>query len=51
MTTPFSNQVGIITGAASGLGLTIALKLSGNGVKLMLVDKDENGLKKLLHNS
>ncbi|MEO6000979.1 MAG: SDR family NAD(P)-dependent oxidoreductase [Chitinophagaceae bacterium] len=34
----FQNQVGIITGAASGLGRSIALKLSGLQVKLALFD-------------
>lgn len=43
----FTNQIGIITGAASGLGLAIAVKLSGSGVKLMLIDRDEEGLKKV----
>src|SRR5262249_31082158 len=47
MNQSFNNQVGIITGAASGLGLAIALKLSQNGVRLMLVDKNEEGLKKI----
>lgn len=42
----FKDQVGIITGAASGLGQAIALKLSGKGVKLALFDKDKNGLEK-----
>lgn len=47
----FKDQVGIITGAASGLGQAIAQKLSGKGVKLALLDRDVSGLertKKLL---
>lgn len=40
----FKGQVGIITGAASGLGQAIALKLSGKGVKLALFDRDKSGL-------
>lgn len=47
MNQTFNTQIGIITGAASGLGLAIALKLSENGVTLMLVDSDEEGLKKV----
>ncbi len=47
MNTQFENQVGIITGAASGLGSTIALKLSGEGMKLALFDKDKKSLKKI----
>jgi len=43
----FKDQVGIITGAASGLGFAIALRLSANGVKLALFDKDVNGLEKI----
>ncbi len=42
----FKEQVGIITGAASGLGLAIAVKLSGKGVKIALLDKDKAGLEK-----
>lgn len=42
----FKDQVGIITGAASGLGQAIALNLSKKGVKLALFDRDTNGLQK-----
>jgi 3-oxoacyl-[acyl-carrier protein] reductase len=42
----FKDQVGIITGAASGLGQAIALNLSKKGVKLALFDRDSNGLEK-----
>jgi len=48
MSTNLKGHVGIITGAASGLGLTIALKLSALGVKLALIDKDEKGLQKIV---
>jgi len=34
----FNNQVAVITGAASGLGFSIAKKLSQEGVRLALVD-------------
>lgn len=40
----FNNQVAIITGAASGLGLAIAEKLSQYKVKLVLLDKNEAAL-------
>ncbi len=39
----FKNQVAIITGAASGLGAAIAARLSGEGVKLALIDQ-KNGI-------
>ena len=42
-------QVAIVTGAASGLGLSIARALSKEGVKLALLDKDIDGLEKLKH--
>lgn len=48
MNQTFNNQTAIVTGAASGLGLAISLKLSENGVKLILVDRDEEGLKKIV---
>ena len=47
MSVSFQSQVGIVTGAASGLGLSIALKLSEKGVKLALFDKDKEGLDKI----
>ena len=47
MSTIFNNQVGIVTGAASGLGSAIVRKLSEKGVKLALFDKDKTGLEKI----
>jgi len=47
MNTAFSGQVGIVTGAASGLGAAIAAKLAGAGVKLVLLDRDAQGLAKI----
>lgn len=47
MNITFDQQVGIITGAASGLGLAISLKLSQMGVKLALLDRDKEGLENL----
>ncbi|HVU58719.1 MAG TPA: SDR family NAD(P)-dependent oxidoreductase [Puia sp.] len=44
MSTIFEGQTGIVTGAASGLGRAIAIRLSANGVKLALFDKDAAGL-------
>ena len=46
MNTTFNNQVAIITGAASGLGFTIAQQLSAKGVQLALVDKNPDALEK-----
>src|SRR5690606_10123684 len=46
MNTAFSGQVGVITGAASGLGAAIAIKLSNAGLKLALLDRDKVGLEK-----
>jgi NAD(P)-dependent dehydrogenase (short-subunit alcohol dehydrogenase family) len=36
----FQHQVAVVTGAASGLGLAVAKRLSAAGVKLALLDKD-----------
>ncbi len=44
MNKDFKEQVAIVTGAASGLGLEIATRLSGEGVRLALVDKNEEKL-------
>jgi len=38
------NQVAIITGGASGIGLATAIRLSSEGVKIALLDTDEEGL-------
>lgn len=47
MKTKYSDQVAIITGAASGIGAEIALKLSSLGVKqLALFDRDAAGLER-----
>lgn len=46
MSSDFRSQIGIVTGAASGLGAAIAVKLSSEGVKLALYDRDSSGLKK-----
>lgn len=43
----FEHQVGIVTGAASGLGRSIALRLSALKVKIALFDVNIEALKKL----
>ena len=40
----FSGQVGIVTGAASGLGRRTAILLAGQGAQLVLLDRDAVGL-------
>lgn len=44
MTEPFSGKIAAVTGAASGIGRTVALELGRRGVKLALADWDEVGL-------
>src|SRR5882762_6576517 len=44
MNMTFQQQTAIVTGAASGLGRAIAIKLSEKGVSLALFDRDEEGL-------
>jgi len=43
----FNGKAGIITGAASGIGKSLALLLSTSGAALSLVDRDSEGLKKI----
>jgi 3-oxoacyl-[acyl-carrier protein] reductase len=43
----FENKVAVITGAASGLGRAITKKLAGYGVKLALLDTNQDELIKL----
>jgi len=47
----FKGQVAIITGAASGLGVAIASKLYGEGVRLALIDKNEKQLQQVVAKS
>lgn len=44
----FKNQVAIVTGAASGLGWAIAVKLASLGVHLALIDLDKDKLQALI---
>lgn len=46
----FKNQVAIITGAASGLGAAVAARLSEEGVKLALLDQNDEKLQQLVKN-
>ena len=43
MNNNLSDQVAIITGAASGLGLALAKKMAGEGVQLVLIDQNPEG--------
>lgn len=44
---PYKDQVAVVTGAASGLGKAIARKLAAEGVKLALLDIQEQALKEV----
>jgi NAD(P)-dependent dehydrogenase (short-subunit alcohol dehydrogenase family) len=39
-------KVAVVTGAANGFGLAVAARLAGEGAKLVLVDRDAEGVKK-----
>jgi NAD(P)-dependent dehydrogenase (short-subunit alcohol dehydrogenase family) len=45
---PLKDQLAVVTGVASGLGIAIAKKLSEEGVRLALLDIQEQPLKKLV---
>jgi 2-dehydro-3-deoxy-L-rhamnonate dehydrogenase (NAD+) len=44
MSDGFQGQVGIVTGAASGLGLAIAKRLCAEGVQVAMIDLNQEGL-------
>ena len=44
---PYNEQVAVVTGAASGIGKALAIKLAEKGCHLALADKDIDGLKDL----
>lgn len=46
--TSYTDQVAVITGAASGLGVAIAKKLASEGVKLALIDLHKEKLQTLI---
>jgi 2-dehydro-3-deoxy-L-rhamnonate dehydrogenase (NAD+) len=46
MSGQFDNQVAIVTGAASGLGLAIARKLHAEGARVALLDLNEDAVRK-----
>src|SRR5215813_2045692 len=45
MTEDFKDQVAIVTGSASGLGLAIARKLGSEGARVVLLDLNDDALK------
>lgn len=47
MTHDFSGKVALVTGAASGIGEAVALKLAAGGAKLVLADLNGDGAKAL----
>lgn len=48
MTQLMKNQVAVITGAASGIGRSVALKLAENGAKIVLLDLSEQKAHRVL---
>ncbi len=40
----FKNKVAVVTGAASGIGFAMARRFQSDGMKLVLADRDEEGL-------
>ena len=44
----FKNKVAFITGSAHGFGKAIAQKAASRGMKLVLVDQDEEALNKVI---
>ena len=48
MTGEFAGRTALVTGAASGIGRTTALKFAAEGANLILLDVDATGLEKVL---
>lgn len=44
----FQDKVAIVTGGTSGIGLAVAVRLASEGARLVLVDLDEDDLRKAL---
>jgi NAD(P)-dependent dehydrogenase (short-subunit alcohol dehydrogenase family) len=43
----FQGRIGVVTGAASGLGRAIAMALAAAGARLLLIDRDEAALREV----
>lgn len=46
--TPFVNQLAVVSGAASGIGRSVALSLANQGATVAALDRDPDGLTSLL---
>ncbi|TDC71819.1 SDR family oxidoreductase [Actinomadura sp. GC306] len=44
MTAPFEGKVALITGAASGIGRAVTIRLAGEGASVLALDVNESGL-------
>jgi 3-hydroxybutyrate dehydrogenase len=46
-TQPLSGRTALITGAASGIGQAVAARLSASGARVLVLDRDEDGAKRV----